>query len=302
MVLAMIMGLSSCLVSKKNFDAQKDLASKLESKLNDCEESLKKANEDLTNTKSLLSKSTSDIGDLNNELITNKKSLDKVKKELDLTQGQYDDLRKRMEEMGKSSNSEREKLRIALNEKEKALEEREKRIRDLEDLIKKKEEAVSALRKKIADALKGFNSSELTVSEKDGKVYVSLSDKLLFKTGSFQVDDKGKSAIVQLSEVLNKQLEIGIVVEGHTDNKAYINPKGDIKNNWDLSVMRATSVTDILINDGGVDPKRITPSGHAEFFPIETNDTSEGRAKNRRIEIVLSPDLKEIFRILEGSN
>jgi chemotaxis protein MotB len=193
-------------------------------------------------------------------------------------------------------------LRIALNEKEKALEEREKRIRDLEDLIKKKEEAVSALRKKIADALKGFNSSELTVSEKDGKVYVSLSDKLLFKTGSFQVDDKGKSAIVQLSEVLNKQLEIGIVVEGHTDNKAYINPKGDIKNNWDLSVMRATSVTDILINDGGVDPKRITPSGHAEFFPIETNDTSEGRAKNRRIEIVLSPDLKEIFRILEGSN
>ncbi len=297
-----LLTLSSCLVSKKKFDLQEAMASKLGADLNDCNQKLALTEnelEDLKKNHDLLSKK---YNTLNGDQDALKAKQDKLNKDYELAQKQYDDLRKRMDDIGKSSSSEKEKLRIALMEKEKALEEREKRIKDLESLIARKDEAVSALRKKIADALMGFNSSELTVTEKNGKVYVSLSDKLLFKTGSTAVDEKGKQAIVKLAEVLNKQPEIDILVEGHTDSKEYINPKGEIKNNWDLSVMRATSVTQILLNDGAVDAKRITPTGHAAIFPVESNETAEGRAKNRRIEIVLSPDLKEIFKILDNSN
>jgi chemotaxis protein MotB len=293
--------LSSCLVSKKKFDAQSALANQYQNELKDCKtnkEAVEASLADLTSKhdglRGLYEKLTSDHDDLSIKH-------NKLTKEFEEEQAQYENLKNRLDELGKSSVSEKEKLRLALMEKEKALDEREKRIKDLEALISKKEDAVRALKKKIADALVGFNSSELTVTQKDGKVYVSLSDKLLFKTGSFEVDQKGKQAIVKLSEVLNRQTEIGIVVEGHTDSKQYINPKGEIKNNWDLSVMRATAVADIMINDGKVEAKRVTPSGHAEFFPVEPNDTPEGRAKNRRIEIVLSPDLKEIFDILENT-
>jgi chemotaxis protein MotB len=293
--------LSSCLVSKKKFDAQTVLANKYQNELKDCKtnkEAVEASLADLTSKhdglRGLYEKLTSAHDDLSIKH-------NKLTKEFEEEQAQYENLKNRLDELGKSSVSEKEKLRLALMEKEKALDEREKRIKDLEALISKKEDAVRALKKKIADALIGFNSSELTVTQKDGKVYVSLSDKLLFKTGSFEVDQKGKQAIVKLSEVLNRQTEIGIVVEGHTDSKQYINPKGEIKNNWDLSVMRATAVADIMINDGKVEAKRVTPSGHAEFFPVEPNDTPEGRAKNRRIEIVLSPDLKEIFDILENT-
>jgi chemotaxis protein MotB len=293
--------LSSCLVSKKKFDVQTVLANKYQNELKDCKtnkEAVEASLADLTSKhdglRGLYEKLTSAHDDLSIKH-------NKLTKEFEEEQAQYENLKNRLDELGKSSVSEKEKLRLALMEKEKALDEREKRIKDLEALISKKEDAVRALKKKIADALIGFNSSELTVTQKDGKVYVSLSDKLLFKTGSFEVDQKGKQAIVKLSEVLNRQTEIGIVVEGHTDSKQYINPKGEIKNNWDLSVMRATAVADIMINDGKVEAKRVTPSGHAEFFPVEPNDTPEGRAKNRRIEIVLSPDLKEIFDILENT-
>ena len=293
--------LSSCLVSKKKFDAQTVLANKYQNELKDCKtnkEAVEASLADLTSKhdglRGLYEKLTSAHDDLSIKH-------NKLTKEFEEEQAQYENLKNRLDELGKSSVSEKEKLRLALMEKEKAFDEREKRIKDLEALISKKEDAVRALKKKIADALIGFNSSELTVTQKDGKVYVSLSDKLLFKTGSFEVDQKGKQAIVKLSEVLNRQTEIGIVVEGHTDSKQYINPKGEIKNNWDLSVMRATAVADIMINDGKVEAKRVTPSGHAEFFPVEPNDTPEGRAKNRRIEIVLSPDLKEIFDILENT-
>ncbi len=297
-----LLTLSSCLVSKKKFDLQEAMASKLGTDLSNCNQKLALTENELEDLKKKHDALAKQYSSLTGEQGDLKLKQDKLTKDYELAQKQYDELRKRMDDMGKTSSSEKEKLRIALMEKEKALEDREKRIKDLESLMSKKDEAVSALRKKIADALMGFNSSELTVTEKNGKVYVSLSDKLLFKTGSTSVDDKGKQAIVKLAEVLNKQPEIDILIEGHTDNKEYINPKGEIKNNWDLSVMRATSVTQILLNEGAVDAKRITPAGHAAAFPVESNETAEGRAKNRRIEIVLSPDLKEIFKILDNTN
>jgi chemotaxis protein MotB len=301
LVVTALLTFSSCLVSKKKFDAQTALANKYQNELKDCQ----KGKETVEASLADMTSKHDGLRGIYEKLVSENEDLElkheKLLKEFEEEQAQYENLKDRLDELGKSSVSEKEKLRLALMEKEKALDEREKRIKDLENLISKKDDAVRALKKKISDALVGFNSSELTVTQKDGKVYVSLSDKLLFKTGSFDVDQKGKQAIVKLSEVLNRQTEIGIVVEGHTDNKQYINPKGEIKNNWDLSVMRATAVAGIMINDGKVEAKRVTPSGHAEFFPIESNETPEGRAKNRRIEIVLSPDLKEIFDILDSA-
>lgn len=297
-----LLSLSSCLVSQKKLDAQRELSQKYEAGLKDCNQKLRLAQDSINDLKTANEAFKNNLDKLNSEFESLKSQYQKAKDEHNTEQKQCEDLRKRIEELGKTTSAEREKLGMELAEKEKALTEREKRINYLESLIAKKDEAVAALKKKISDALTGFNSNELTVTQKDGKVYVSLSEKLLFQTGSFAVDEKGKQAIVKVSEVLNKQSEIGIVIEGHTDNKQYTNPKGEIKDNWDLSVMRATSVTKIMINEGKVDPTRITPAGHGEFFPVENNDTAENRSKNRRIEIVLSPDLKEIFSILDASN
>lgn len=296
-----LMSLSSCLVSKKKFDAERALSDKYAAQLKDCNGQLQSTQDSLNSFKNANGDLQTKLDKLNTDIESLDRQYKKAKSDYIAEQAQCEALRSRIEDLGKTSSSEREKLSLALAEKEKALAEREKRINDLESLIAKKDEAVASLKKKISDALTGFNSSELTVTQKDGKVYVSLSDKLLFKSGSFSVDEKGKQAIVKVSEVLNKQTEIGIVIEGHTDNKHYINPKGEIKNNWDLSVMRATSVTEIMINEGAVDAKRITAAGHGEFFPVESNETAEGRSKNRRIEIVLSPDLKEIFQILDNT-
>lgn len=301
-VVAGVLSLSSCLVSKKKFDAERALNEKYAADLKDCNDKFRVAKDSLNYLKGKYSDLQNQHNKASVQSDEYERLYNRAKKELAEEQQQCEILRKRIDELGKTTSTEREKLGLQLAEKEKALADREKRIKDLEALISKKDQAVAALKKKISDALTGFNSDELTVTQKDGKVYVSLSDKLLFKTGSFTVDDKGKQAIVKVSEVLNKQTEIGIVIEGHTDNKKYLNPKGDIKNNWDLSVMRATSVTEIMINEGKVEPSRITPAGHAEFFPVEGNETPEGRSKNRRIEIVLSPDLKEIFSILESGS
>ncbi len=300
--------MSSCLVSKKKFDEQSALAAKFLAERNDCQEKLEKANKDLAALNELLNKLNADTASLGAEM----RKLAQQKADVEKT---YSDLRKRYDDLLTRATDEKSRLSEALKEKERelnikakeldalaaSLAAKQQRIDELENLIAKKEEAVSSLKKRIADALLGFNSDELTVTQKDGKVYVSMSDKLLFKTGSYTVDTRGKQALNKLAEVLNKQTDIGIMVEGHTDNRPYRSPDGNIKNNWDLSVMRASSVTDILVNENKVDPKRVTAAGHGEFFPVESNETPEGRSKNRRIEIVLSPDLREIFKILEGA-
>ena len=305
--------LSSCLVSKKKFDEQEALAKKYLNDKKDCNEKLDKANEDIKSLNDQLKKLGNDINDLKNQNLTLSEKGDRLKKANEDASKLYDKLRNQYDDLGKVSSKDKEKLSLALAEKETdlnakeaelkklsdALNEREKRVKELESLMAKKDAAVAALKKKISDALNGFTSDELKVTQKDGKVYVSLSDKLLFKSGSFSVDEKGKSAITKVAEVLNKQTEITIVVEGHTDNKQYNNPKGEIKNNWDLSAMRASAVTAIIVNDGKLDPKRVVAEGHSEFYPVESNETADGRSKNRRIELVLSPDLKEIFKILD---
>ena len=189
-----------------------------------------------------------------------------------------------------------------LGKLERELTERDAKLREMQSLMAKKDSAVQSLKKKMLDALNGFNAGDLTVYEKEGKIYVALSDKLLFTSGSYTVEPRGKEALKKIAEVLNKQADISIMVEGHTDNKPYISSSSPISSNWDLSVMRASSVTKILTDVNKVDAKRVTPAGRGEFFPIESNETTEGRARNRRIEIVLTPDMKGIFDILNATN
>jgi chemotaxis protein MotB len=183
-----------------------------------------------------------------------------------------------------------------LNQKEKLLAEREKSLRELQSVIARQDSITKRLNDILRNALLGFNSDELSVEIRNGKVYVSMSDKLLFKSGSAAVEAKGKEAIKVLGEVLVKNPDIDILIEGHTDNVPI--KTANYKDNWDLSVARATSIVRILTDDHKVVPTRLTASGKGEFLPRESNDTAEGRARNRRTEIILSPKLDEIMELL----
>ena len=307
--------LSSCLVTKKKFDEQVALANKYLAEKNDCGDKLTQANatiDDLNKQIAGLNDEIQKFKDSNASLQDKNKKLEALKDE---TQSICDKVREKLNEITNSSAAEKNKLMRDLAEKEKALmakseelnklghdlDERDQKLRAMQALIARKDSAVQGLKKKLTDALLGFNNSELSVSVKDGKVYVSMSDKLLFNTGSFKVDERGKEALKKIAEVLNKQTDITVNIEGHTDNKAYVSTStGPVNNNWDLSVMRASNVTKILVEEYKVDPLHITPSGRSHYVPVESNETAEGRSKNRRIEVVLEPDMKAIMDILNG--
>jgi len=172
-----------------------------------------------------------------------------------------------------------------------------KRLKRLQDMIQSQKNVMTKLKNSIADAMMSYKTDELNVYIKDGNVYVSLAEKLLFKSGSDVVDPKGKEALKSLSLIINNTNDISVMIEGHTDNVP-IKTKV-FKDNWDLSTARATAIVRILTVDNGFDPNRITASGRSQFHPIMPNDAIEGRAANRRTEIILSPDLKEIYKLLE---
>lgn len=201
------------------------------------------------------------------------------------------------QQMLSSNMTSQEKLNSLLSQKMSELEDREHTINELQDMINAQNEKVHALLNSVKEALLGFSSEELTVTEKDGKVYIAMSDKLLFESGSAKVDKRGKEALAKLAEVLNKQSDIDVFIEGHTDSKP-INTV-QFKDNWDLSVIRATSVVRILTKDYGVSPLQIQPAGRAEFIPVANNETADGRARNRRTEIILSPKLDKLFQMLK---
>lgn len=174
----------------------------------------------------------------------------------------------------------------------------QRRLMQLQELISQQQKNTEALRQKIADALVNFNTNELSVSIKNGRVYVSMQESLLFPSGSAVVNQKGKDALAKLAGVLNTTPDINVDIEGHTDtvpisNKLY-------PDNWALSVARATSIARILINDYTVNPMRITASGRSEYDPVASNSTPEGRAQNRRTEIILEPKLDQLMDVLRG--
>ncbi|MEY5069817.1 MAG: hypothetical protein RLZ47_1679 [Bacteroidota bacterium] len=178
------------------------------------------------------------------------------------------------------------------------LKKREARLTEVEDILRKRDEATQALKDKLQKALLGFQQSGLSVDIRNGKVYVSLTDKLLFDTGSIIIDDKGQQALKELAKVLKTQPEINISVEGHTDNQR-VNNLGQIKDNWDLSVLRATSVVRYLTDVEKIENTRITATGKGEYQPLAEGITPEVRSRNRRIEIVLSPKLDELYQLIK---
>ena len=177
---------------------------------------------------------------------------------------------------------------------------RDSRLKDLESILFRKDSVVNALKANVSKALLGFENDGLSIKIQNGKVYVSLEEKLLFKSGSTTVDPKGVDALKKLARVLEQNADINVSIEGHTDNVPY-KSNASIKDNWDLSVQRANSIIHILLDDSKINPKRLTASGRGEFSPIASNSTTEGRAKNRRTEIILTPKLDELFKILENN-
>ncbi|MFA9215446.1 MAG: flagellar motor protein MotB [Candidatus Methylacidiphilales bacterium] len=230
-----------------------------------------------------------------NELMAMLNELNRKHKALQID---YTEMNQRYSDLLKSSLNKTEQLNLALKQKEDMLSAREKRLTELEAIIRRQDSITNALNEIVKRALLSFNSEELTVEMKNGKVYVSLSDKLLFKSASADIEDKGQEAIKKLGEVLNKNLDIDVLIEGHTDNvplRSTIN----FKDNWDLSTERAANIVRILSDLSKVSPKRLTAAGRSEYMPKASNDTPEGRGKNRRTEIILTPKLDELYKLID---
>ena len=198
-----------------------------------------------------------------------------------------------LEEKKKALAQERSRLEKLQSD----LESRSNRVNELESVIAAKEAKMQALKTAVSAALGDFEGKGLTVEQRNGKVYVSMENKLLFSSGSWAVGSEGRRAVEQLGEVLATNPDIAVLIEGHTDNVPY-GGNGPLKDNWDLSTKRATSIVNILRENNSIDPQNLTAAGRGEFAPIGSNDTNEGKAKNRRIEVILTPKLDEISKLL----
>ena len=196
------------------------------------------------------------------------------------------------------------KLQSELSRKEQSLAalegeiaQREKKMREMQSILNRKDSVVRELKNKLSAALLGFENNGLTIRQQDGKVYVSLENQLLFKSGSYDVDEKGKDALKKLAKVLEQNPDINVTVEGHTDTDKY-GSTGTLKDNWDLSVMRATQIVKLLLASANIESKRLTAAGRGEHLPIDPSNSEAAKKKNRRTEIILTPKLDELFNLL----
>jgi len=242
--------------------------------------------------------------DKNRELLEGSSSeTRKVLAELQKTQ---EDLQKKEDELKKAEDEMNikkknlDELSNQLNATQASMKEKEMKLKELQDILNKQDATVKALRESVSNALLGFENQGLTINIKNGKVYVSLDESLLFASGRFDVDAKGVSALKKLATVLEKDTTINVLIEGHTDNVPY-KGAGQIKDNWDLSVMRATAIVKILLENGKIAPERLSASGRSEYVPVDRADTKEAKAKNRRTEIILTPKLDKLFQIIESN-
>ena len=222
--------------------------------------------------------------------------IDKSNKETGQLTGSLEDKQKQLAEIEKNlQDAKRHNDKLA-----ESLAEREKKIQELQKVLDDKDKKVAELKNKISKALLSFKDADLTVSVKNGKVYVSLAEQLLFKSASTAVDKKGADALKKLAQVLKEQNEVSVMVEGHTDDVPMQKGYMGMNDNWDLSVLRATSIVRLLTTEG-VQPHKLTPSGKGEFSPVAEGKTDAARTKNRRTEIIITPKLDEIFKILESN-
>ena len=217
-------------------------------------------------------------------------------REIQNSQEQLQTKEDKLRELEESLNTERKNLSQLRDQ----LESKQNRLVELERILSQKDSLVQALKDKVNNALLGFKGQGLDVHIKNGKVYVSLDEKLLFQSGSTEIDQTGKEALKKLAKVLERNKDINIMVEGHTDDVPYISDEA-IKDNWDLSVKRATAVVRILMNNSSIAGDRIIAAGRSKYLPLEPNNSKEARRKNRRTEIILTPKLDELLDILNAN-
>ncbi|NDK56385.1 OmpA family protein [Pontibacter fetidus] len=281
-ILLASMSLSGCVVSKKKYEELLSRKNALE---------VDKA--DLEQKKQTLESEKASLEQQKAQLEQERAELEKQKAEYQASLQQALKEGKTLGENLNMSKSQIDKLNADLKA-------REQKLAELQRILDEKEKAVKNLRTRVSNALLGFNDKDLTVNVRNGKVYVSLAEQLLFNSGSTKVDPKGVDALKKLAQVLKEQQDVNVVVEGHTDDVPVAKGTVGMQDNWDLSVLRATEITRIL-TDAGVSPERVTPSGRSLYVPLETAKTKEARQKNRRTEIILTPKLDELFQILESA-
>ncbi len=251
----------------------------------------------------------------------------KAKEDLNIISGRYNDLQNAQDDLIKGNVNETKKLltelqsaqenlkqkedimrqleesmdlkKVSLDELTLELEKKNAKLAELEKILDTQKKTVQDLKNKVSEALLGFENNGLTITNKNGKVYVSLEEKLLFKTASWEIDANGRNALRKLAVVLEKNPDIQVTIEGHTDNVPYYPGTGQLRDNWDLSAKRATSVVRVILEGSKIKPGRLTAAGRSEYAPAEAGDTPESRQKNRRTEIILTPDLTELYKLID---
>lgn len=310
LIALLLFTMTSC-VSKKIYTELEDKYANLKKE----NRALSKELDELTQLKNKLENDLSSTEDDYQNALANKKRWENEFKALS---NQYDNLQESYNALEKNSSAEiaknskknrellaqleaKEQALAAENERleklKKELESRSQRVAELESVIAAKDANMRALKDAISKALTNFEGKGLTVEQRDGKVYVSMENKLLFESGSWYVGTQGKQAVKQLGSVLAENPDIAILIEGHTDNVPY---KGNaqLSGNWDLSTKRATAIVNILRENSSINPENLTAAGRGEYAPVASNDSAEGRTKNRRIEVILTPKLDEISKLL----
>jgi chemotaxis protein MotB len=299
-------------IAKKNLTKNEKLILELRENLDDKER-------DITNLNALVEQLRKDSIALNNDLVACQKKYDDLSTTYDLLTSKssrymaekaketkellnqlettQSELFAKEDQLNKSTLELEEKERKLLDSQNE-LELRSLRVAELEAIINRKDSMVTALKQKISKALIGLEGDGLTIEQRNGKVYISLEEDLLFASGKYEINQTGKQALDKLSDALSYQKDLEILVEGHTDSIP-LSGRGLVKDNWDLSVMRATSVVKRLTSNTNLDPTQLIAAGRSEFVPISSNLTSEGRGENRRIEMILSPNLDDLFKLLE---
>jgi len=267
-----------------------------------------------------------EINSVKEEIAKAQSERDKAVEDYNNISGRYNDLQNAQEELIKGNVKETQKLltelqaaqvnlkskedllsqleqtldtrKAALDELTFELEKRNARLVELEKILDAQKRIAQDLKNKVSEALLGFENNGLTVSQRNGKVYISLDEQLLFKSASWDIDANGRNALKKLAAVLERNPDIQITIEGHTDDVPYNSGGSLLRDNWDLSVKRATTVVRVLLEGSKIDPKRLTAAGHSEFMPVDTGNSSDARQKNRRTEVVLTPDLTELYNLI----
>ena len=288
----LLLGVSSCVSTKVFNDLElryaqmKDQRIALEKEQDSLQQSWDRLNDKSNETSLYLKRSRDSVAQAIKEIQSLEKEFTLLKENSDL---------KIQESIAKNNTLLKQ---IALKETE--LQSRGARVDQLEQMIEDQKKALNDLKERLSSALLNYKGKGLTVEQRNGKVYISMENKLLFKSGSWVVEAEGVQALGQLAKVLEKNPEITVLIEGHTDNVPFTS-KGALESNWDLSTKRATAVVQILLKNKQILPQNLTAAGRSEYVPIAPNSSAEGRAANRRIEVVLSPSLDEITTLLEAN-